>query len=92
MNPDFKMYFLLKMVNNPARYVSLPQGISTPILEFCIKFPFFARRWTKTATITRLTPGRDYRAFVRAVSVVGNGTLEIPVMKFFSVGIPEIQR
>ena len=37
----------------------------------------FARRWTKTATITRLTPGRDYRAFVRAVSVVGNGALEI---------------
>ena len=33
------------------------------------------RRWTKTATISRLTPGRDYRAFVRAVSLAGNGHL-----------------
>jgi hypothetical protein len=36
---------------------------------------FHSRRWTKTATITRLTTGRDYRAFVRAVSVAGNGHL-----------------
>ena len=76
------LYFLLKMVNNPASYVSLPQGIShNPRVLHQVSV--FARRWTKTATITRLTPGRDYRAFVRAVSVVGNGTLEIPVMKFF---------
>ncbi|CAJ1375943.1 unnamed protein product [Effrenium voratum] len=30
------------------------------------------RRWTNTATLT-LTPGRDYRAFVRAVSFAGPG-------------------
>lgn len=77
------MYFLIENGDHPAQICWFTTGYINIILEFCIKFPFFTRRWTKTATITRLTPGRDYRAFVRAVSVVGNGTLEIPVMKFF---------
>ena len=29
---------------------------------------------------------------MRAVSVVGNGTLEFPVMKFFSIGIPKLPK
>ena len=61
----------------------LDDGLGGP---FELVFDGKSRRWTKTATITRLTPGRDYRAFVRAVSVVGNG--DASHILYFKMAMP----
>ncbi|CAK9089626.1 unnamed protein product [Durusdinium trenchii] len=52
---------------------------------FQLAFDGKSSRWTNTATIT-LTPNRDYRAFVRAVSLAGNG--DASNMLYFKMAMP----